>query len=221
MSSFILKIIAIITMLFDHLGYIIYEKFTFMNLIGRLSFPIFAFQISEGYTHTKNLKRYFLRLIIFAIISQIPYMLFVNIFTNTITLNILFSLTLGLFAITIYNKLENKSLGICLVILCAVAAEFLHFDYGWFGISTIFIFYIFKKEKWFMNIIFSITAFLNYFYSFISTLKIEYLFIFLFCILSLIPINLYNGKKGKNTKYLLYIFYPLHLLVLYLLNYII
>ena len=221
MSSFVLKIIAIITMLFDHLGYIIYKKFTFMNLIGRLSFPIFAFQLSEGYTHTKNLKRYFLRLLIFAIISQIPYMLFVNIFTNTITLNILFTLTLGLFSITIYNKLENKSLGICLVILCAVTAELLHFDYGWFGISTIFIFYILKKEKWFMNIIFSITAFLNYFYSFISTLKIEYLFIFLFCILSLIPINLYNGKKGKNTKYLLYIFYPLHLFVLYLLNYII
>jgi len=62
MTGFILKVIAIIAMLFDHIGYIIFRKFTFMNYIGRLAFPIFAFGISEGFKYTKNLKKYFFRL---------------------------------------------------------------------------------------------------------------------------------------------------------------
>ena len=62
MSSFVLKIIAIISMVFDHTGYILYGSFSWMNYIGRLAFPIFAFQLTEGYKHTKNLKNYLRRL---------------------------------------------------------------------------------------------------------------------------------------------------------------
>lgn len=220
MTSFVLKIIAVIAMIFDHLGYVFFDKFSFMNYIGRLAFPIFAFSITEGYIHTRNLKKYFIRLIIFALISQIPYMLFINIFTSTFTLNILFTLVLGLFAITIYDKSKNKLLGILSFIFSAVLAHFLHFDYGWFGIAIIFIFYIFKNKKLYMNLAFCVTTFINYFYSYITTFRKEYLFIILFCCLSLIPINLYNGNKGKNIKYFLYIFYPLHLVLLYLLTFI-
>lgn len=212
MSSFVLKIIAVISMLIDHSGYLIFDKFSFMNYIGRLAFPIFAFLITEGYTHTSNLKKYFFRLLIFAVISQIPFML---LFPSNFTLNILFTLALGLLAITVYNKLNNKVLGILFVAACSVLAHFLHFDYGWFGIAIIFIFYVFKNKKAYMNILFSITTFINYIYYFAKTLRIEYLLIFLFCTLSLIPINLYNGKKGKNIKYFLYLFYPLHLIVLF------
>ena len=218
MTSFVLKIIAIISMLFDHIGYVVFGRFSFMNYFGRLAFPIFAFGISEGYIHTKDLKKYFLRLLVFAIISQIPYMLFMGLLTNTFTLNILFTLILGLFVITVYEKLKNKLLGFLLVILACIIAHFGHFDYGWFGIATIFIFYIFKDKKVLMNLSFIITILLNYSYTYITTSRIEYLFIILFCILSLIPINLYNTKKGKDIKYLLYIFYPLHLLVLYFIN---
>ena len=218
MTSFILKIIALITMLFDHAGYTIFNRFSFMNYIGRLSFPLFAFMITEGFTHTKNLKIYFFRLLIFAVISQIPYMLFISNFSNVFSLNILFTLTLGLLAITIYDKFKNKLLGFLFTIICAIIAHFLHFDYGWFGIAIIFIFYMFKDKKLYMNLLFIISTFINYFYSYITTLRIEYLFIILFCTLSLIPINLYNEKKGKNTKYFLYFFYPLHLIVLYILT---
>lgn len=218
MTSFVLKIIAIIAMLFDHIGYVILGKFSFMNYIGRLSFPIFAFGVSEGYAHTKDLKKYFLRLLVFAIISQVPYMFFMGLLTNTFTLNILFTLILGLLAITVYEKLDNKYLGLLFVILCCIIAHFGHLDYGWFGIATIFIFHIFKDKKALMNLSFVIIVFINYFYTYITTLRTEYLFITLFCILSLIPINLYNGKKGKNIKYLLYLFYPLHLLILYFIN---
>lgn len=218
MTSFVFKIIALISMLCDHTGYIIFGKFSFMNYIGRLAFPIFAYSITEGYTHTSNLKKYFSRLLSFAIISQIPYMLFMNTLTNNFTLNILFTLTLGLLTITIYDKVKNTLLGFILVVLSAILAHFLRFEYGWFGIAVIFIFYIFKQHKVYMNMFFIFTTFLMYIFKFAKTYSVEYLFIILFCSLSLIPINLYNGKKGKNIKYLLYMFYPFHLLVLYLIS---
>lgn len=220
MTSFVLKLIAVISMVCDHFGYVLFNNFSFMNYIGRLAFPIFAFSITEGYIHTKNLKRYFIRLLIFALISQIPYMLFIKTFTNGFTLNILFTLALGLFAITVYDKSKNKLLGLLSVALCAILAHFLNFDYGWFGIAIIYIFYIFKSKKIYMNLLFCLATFINYFYSYIATFRKEYLFIILFCCLSLIPINLYNGEKGKNIKYFLYIFYPLHLILLYLLTFI-
>ena len=78
MTSFVLKIIAIITMFIDHLGYAVFNRFSPLNFIGRISFPIFAFQISEGYIHTKNVKKYLARLFIFSLISQIPFYLFIN-----------------------------------------------------------------------------------------------------------------------------------------------
>lgn len=218
MSSFVLKIIAIISMLFDHVGYTIFNKFSFMNYIGRFAFPIFAFQLTEGYSHTKDLKKYFFRLFLFAIISQVPYMLFLTVSGASFNFNILFTLILGLLAITIYERLNNKYLGTLLVILCCIIAQCFYFDYGWFGIAVIFIFHIFKNKKWIMNLSFAVATFINYFYTYFITARYEYLFIILFCILALIPINLYNGKKGKDTKYLLYIFYPLHLIVLYLIH---
>lgn len=90
MTSFVLKIIAMITMFCDHLGDAIYRSISPFNYIGRIAFPIFAFQISEGFLHTKNLKRYFIRLMAFALISQIPYILFISLFSNEIKLNIFF-----------------------------------------------------------------------------------------------------------------------------------
>ena len=222
MSNFILKIIAIISMLFDHAGYIIFNKFSFMNYIGRLAFPIFAFGVAKGYSHTKDLKKYFSRLIIFAFISQLPYLLFLNIIGGDFILNTLFTLILGLLAITVYEKIDNKYLGLLFVIFFGIIAHFCKFDYGWFGIVVIFIFHIFKDKKMLMNIFFILATFINYIlHLYITTLRIEYIFVFLFCSLSLIPINLYNGKKGKDIKYILYIFYPLHLVVLYLLNFFI
>lgn len=93
-------------------------------LFGRIAFPIFAFQITEGYMHTKDLKKYFKRLILFAIISQIPFMLFLSTFTSPFTLNIFFTLLFGLFAIYIYDKIPNKFLGLVIrnyfIFICRV-----------------------------------------------------------------------------------------------------
>ena len=114
MSAFVLKLIAVISMLFDHTGYLIFGKASFFNYIGRLAFPIFAFQIAEGYTHTKNLKKYILRLFVFALISQIPFQIFSKIFFDRFLINVLFTLLFGLMGIIIYDK-YNKFLGILFI----------------------------------------------------------------------------------------------------------
>jgi len=218
MTSFVLKIIAIISMFLDHLSYAIYGKFTYLNYIGRLAFPIFAFQITEGYLHTKNLKKYFLRLGIFAIISQIPYYLFISTFSTELTLNIFFTLFAGLLAILAFDKFKNKFLGFLCVALIAAVSEYLHFDYGWFGILIIFIFYIFKNNEFNMSIAFITAVFLNYIIKLIQNNFYYAYYILAICtMISIIPIILYNKKQGKSAKYFFYIFYPIHLILLYLL----
>jgi len=216
MSSFVLKIIAVITMFIDHVGYAIFGKFSFFNYIGRIAFPIFAFQISEGYSHTKDLKKYFLRLFIFAIVSQIPFMLFSKIISNDFTLNIFFTLLLGLISIYLYDKSKYKIVGIILAILIGLLSDFAHCDYGFYGVAIIFLFYVFKSDVIKSSIAFMLSTTIKYLipifkYGFYDI----YLYLLICTLLPIIFISLYNGKKGKDTKYLLYLFYPIHLLLIY------
>lgn len=219
MTSFILKIIALITMTIDHLGYVIFGKLSFMNYIGRIAFPIFAYQISEGYSHTKNLKKYFLRLGIFALISQIPYSLYRSLITTNFSFNIFFTLLLGLCAILVYDKCKSKILGVICYIFIAIFAEVMKVDYGFFGISIIFFFYVFKEKKMFFNISYILLVLTKYLYN-ILIYNFDTIYLIL-CVCTLFPllfINLYNGQQGKKIKYLLYLYYPLHLLLLFLVS---
>ena len=239
MTSFCLKIIALITMFCDHFSYAFFGHFTFLNLIGRIAFPIFAYQISEGYIHTQNIKKYFLRLGIFAIISQIPFSLFIykisnNSLDSILSLNVFFTLFLGLLSIFLYdyfiklshkrktNLAENsflsiyKILGIVIVLLIGYIAKILNTDYGFWGILVVFAFYVFKNDKLAMVISFIALCTIKYG---ISIINYGYNYIYvLLCIFTILPvaiISFYNGKQGRKIKYLLYFFYPLHLLFLY------
>lgn len=219
MSSFVLKIVACFTMFLDHIGYLIYNgKFSFFNFIGRFAFPIFAFQITEGYCHTKNLKKYFFRLLIFAIISQYPFYLFHGLISNGIALNVFFTLLLGLICIIIYDKIPYKIISIAISIGIAYIAELLNCDYGFYGVSIILCFFIFKNNKLLMNLSFIICTTAKYAY-FIYKYSNVYIYTLLciFTIFSLFFINLYNKKQGKKIKYFLYIFYPVHLIIIYFL----
>ncbi len=230
MSAFALKIIAIICMTFDHLSYLIYGGFSWMNLIGRIAFPIFAYQITEGYVHTSNLKKYFFRLLLFSLISQIPFMLFNSIYTvNIFHLNVFFTLLIGLSAIIIFeffSKIESKNklihilwqiLGFIVVCILALLAKITGCDYGYYGVFTIFCFYIFKNNKILMNSAFTMLTILFYGkWLFYPNLFIKYLLVIIFTVLPLIFINLYNNKKGKDTKHILYLFYPVHFMIIYL-----
>ena len=223
MSSFSLKIIALISMLCDHIGLAFLNSNLFLKIIGRISFPIFAFQISEGYKYTKNINKYFLRLLCFAIISQIPFMFFFSSINQPIfKLNIFFTLILGLLSITFYetikNKYSNKILSIIPVLFFVTLSQILNCDYGWFGVTIIFLFHIFKENKLMMNISILIVIIMKYLINYIQVPHIYQLYLMIGTASSLLFINLYNNKKGKNIKYLLYIFYPLHLIILALIK---
>lgn len=241
MSTFALKMIAIIIMLIDHIGAIFIPSDTVLCLvfrsIGRLAFPIFCFLIVEGFYHTKNVKKYLIRLGIFALISEIPFDLafyrewhgtdvnLSNIDSTTISnfmlhQNVFFTLFFGLLLITIMNKVEKKFQkqiilnnlinGLVTIAFCIIAAV-LKVDYGYYGILLITAFYLFRGNKVLVTLaIFLVLGYLlnDIFSGFFATLSMAF-------------IAFYNEKKGKDIKYLFYIFYPAHLLILYLISLII
>lgn len=238
MSSFVLKLIAIITMFCDHFSDAIIGHFSILNIIGRIAFPLFCFQLVIGYKHTKNIKKYLYRLLIFGILSQIPF----SIFTYTYAgiwdnLNVFFTLALGLFAIYCLDKWPNKWIGILIDILIILLAQFLKVDYGGIGICIILCIFVFYKDKSYVerksdflsifknNILFTLMFFILCLIRYISTLyssfSIEVLYLILATFFPIVFMLLYNGKKGPSMKYFFYAFYPLHLLLLTIIHYLI
>ena len=215
MSSFVLKLLGIFFMLCDHISIAFFGHTTFWNVLGRLSFPLFAFQITQGYVHTSNLKKYLLRLLIFACISQYPFYLFTKLFTNEIPLNIFFTFLLGILACLAFDKIKLVFLKLISVIAILILGELIHVDYGWIGVACIFVFYIFRNHKVIMSISIILLALLRYADKFFVPANPNYsVFFFIAFSLSLIPILLYNKKQGPKLKYLFYAFYPVHLLIL-------
>jgi len=228
MNSTQLKIFAMITMLLDHIGTVFYPQIMIFKIIGRLAFPIFCYFIAEGYIKTRNRKKYALRLLIIALISQLP---FITVFRqafgeNFLALNTIFDLFLGLIAIWLYDSLKLKH-NIIIIWRIAILAFFLRIDGDFMGIFMIYFFFKYhdnfnkmaKKQILLIGIsqIIYMLYMLAYGVPLIALLNLQ-MWEQLFSILALIPIKYYNGKKGKNIKYAFYVFYPLHLLVIYLIK---
>lgn len=239
-SGSTIKIIAIVTMLIDHIGatilgrYImmsgfmeiaassdvnainrwlmengtLYNIYQIMRMIGRVAFPIFCFLLVEGFLRTRDVKKYALRLGAFALISEIPFNLAL---TSRVTelqyQNVYFTLLIGLLTMMVFDKIEKREwvrpakLFLCgiAVVAGAVLAELLRTDYGAIGVLCILVLYIFRNRKPLQIIAGCI--------SFLWEITAP---------LAFIPIAFYNGKRGLRLKYIFYVFYPLHLLVLYL-----
>ena len=220
LSNFDLKLIAIITMTIDHIGVVFGTPFyNFLRAVGRISFPIFAFLLTEGYVHTKSFSKYFLRLLVLALISEIIYdYVFFGSFICLGANNIFFTLALGLLTLFLLYKSiclikkyfkDKVDLFIILpitylliVVIMGLIGEFLNFSYGMLGILVISFFYLFKDS--FPLVVISVS---------LSTLILgegmQY-----FSLFSLILIYFYNKKLGKKCKMFFYLYYPLHILVL-------
>ena len=206
-TLFTLKIIAIITMFLDHYYRIIGGP-EWLSVLGRLAFPIFAFSISEGYSHTKNVNKYLMRLLNFAIIIQLPNFLEFQEYP----LNIFFTLALGLFCLEILdnNKINIVVRYIVVLYLCFLA-EKTGLDYGAYGVILIILFNKLRNNKLYIFITFLSLNLVILKIGNLSEMQI-------YSIFSLVPIFLYNGKKGYGMKYFFYLFYPLHFIFLYFLN---
>lgn len=230
LSGSALKNIAVITMLIDHLAaavlwnvyihpniplsrgtvlYRIYVLYRIMRAVGRCAFPIFCFMLVEGFHYTHDRKRYVLRLLIFALISEIPF----DLALNDVPFywghqNVIFTLLLGLLMMMTLEKIGDRFnddvvLSVFLQVSSAVGwcliAYATRVDYSYRGMILILVFYLFRRSR-----IMQIAA---------GALAMAWEWPAVFS--SFILLILYNGKKGTGHKYFFYVFYPAHLFVLY------
>lgn len=220
MSSYTLKIFAAFIMLIDHIGACLFPQYLILRIIGRLAFPIFAFQIAIGYKHTKNKNKYIGRMFWFAILSQIPYMLFMDAcgYTNNyIETNVGFTFLFALLCLYIIDLTKEKKqiYYLLLIIPILIATTLLNTDYSIYGVLTVILFYLLNTKNKFalLSLLFFILTAGCIKYGNMNSVE-------MYAILALLPIALYNGKKGLNSKYFFYIFYPAHFIILTCINYI-
>ena len=231
-TSLSLHILAMGFMLCDHLWGTIVPGNDWLTCIGRIAFPIYAFLLVEGYFHTKNLKKYVSRLLIFAILSEIPFNLAMGsrVF-YPIHQNVLWSFLIALWLIHLNEKARKSGkvwkrilTGGLTVILGYILGLVTMVDFYHAGILMVLVFYFFRGRKWWCflgQIVFlwyiNTELLGGYGYEFQLWGQTHFFRRQGFAMLALIPIWLYRGKQGYHNKFIqygCYAFYPLHLLIL-------
>ena len=238
MTSFVLKCIALLTMTIDHAGAMlgamgIQKAFTIgipnmfaldvdvnlMRTIGRMAFPIYAFLIAEGCRRTRNQGKYILRLLVFALISELPFNMLVSASPLGVELfyrgaqNVFFTLALGAAACALHDRLrpQSEGLGILAALGVAMLAHYLHTDYGMYGVATIFAAYLCRNTKESAVAVTGIMGGLMY----LSWYGAPYLA--LAVLAAGVLMFFYNGKPGPRAawmKWAFYAYYPAHILVI-------
>lgn len=203
-----------IFMTFDHVADVLLLEVTWMRILGRIAMPLFAFTMAEGFAHTRNRKKYCSRMFLFAVLSEIPFDLafFGKIYWGH--QNIMFTFGLAILALICYEtiKKEKKVLSyfgaVSVVIVFGVLAIVLKVDYNYYGILLVFLFYVLRQKRPLVR---------NGVVTLVQLL-VRGVGIYVYSALSFLPLMLYNGKKGKGWKWLFYVFYPGHLLLLFLMK---
>ena len=243
MTAFHLKIIALTTMLIDHLGAVFPQHFGFeFRVVGRLAFPIYVYLVAEGFRHTSNPLKFLLRLGAFALISEpffdmairgaeLPWG--VDFFNNT---NIFYTLFFGGLAIYALQIVRSKLtpligsfaadiLSITPLIVCMWVAETtLTSDYGAYGVAFIFLMYVIKPPKLRLA---AMAVLCVYQHQSLARQLVDYLLfdgmlfaptIFYMMIpatlVAVVLVAFYNGRRGPSFKWFFYASYPVHLFIL-------
>ena len=219
-SGSTLKWIAALAMLSDHFSRFLFAPagwctsiVPFMKYFGRLAFPIYAFLLVEGFAHTSDAKKYSLRLFAFALLSELPYDLaFYHRWIYAGDQNVFFTLLLGLLMLMALERLQTHPAAlslqlqaICGILVIAAAAGLawlLQADYSYAGIAVIALLYILRSDRF--RAIFGGSLALVVIYGSVEAPAL----------ISILPVMLYNGRKGKGPKMLFYLIYPVHLLLL-------
>lgn len=227
MSGTLLKLLAILSMTIDHIAlFLLYEYPPFnetlitigqtnitmvwiMRTIGRMAFPIFCLLLVEGFKHTKNREKYGINLLVFAIISEIIWNLIQSeSWTNIYTQNVFFTLFWGFMGMVAMDKFKyNKLEGICLMLITGVMVIFTRGDYYLTGWLFIILLYIARHVKKYQIMIVGAFLWPN----------------FIAMVLTTGTTFLYNKKRGwlgnnASWKYAFYVYYPIHLTIIYLLK---
>lgn len=227
-SGSALKWFAVLIMLVDHIGACLLEVFVLnyygvsplagridnlyfwlsldsvLRGIGRAAFPIFCFLLVEGAVHTRSPRKYLLRLASFALISEIPFDLALhNQPFYWGTQNVFFTLLAGLLVIQAFQRSPGQEWrGVLALAVLGAAAELCGTDYGAIGVAVIAVMYLLRERFWAASVLSLILL--------VLLARIE-----IFSIPAFLILALYNGKRGRQPKYFFYVFYPVHLLILW------
>ena len=193
-------IIAAIIMVIDHVGCLLFPDVLWLRMIGRLSFPLFAYGIARGVAHTSNFGKYFLRILIAAVISQPIYSM---VFGAGYGGNPLFTLAWGALVLFLWQKEHTATKLLALALMCV--SVWVNISYGWYGVCTIFVFGIYKMRK---DICFIGQALLQVLYIWQVGAMIQVLSLLAF------PLAVIE-KRILFPKYFFYVFYPVHLLAIW------
>ena len=239
LTAAVLHIIAMTLMLMDHLWATLLPAKEWLTCAGRVAFPIFAFMAVEGYFHTRSFKKYILRMLLFAVLSEIPFdLMYGGTWFYPVHQNVLWTFLLSLLGVWLMEQVRKKGktwmyLLVCVLVVLAglVLGTLCMVDYYGAGVLTVFVFYFLHGRKWW--------CFLGQLAA-LYWLNVELLgglmypvqlfgMEFELCqqglaLLALIPIWLYRGRQGYHSKpfqYLCYAFYPVHMrLLVVVLNFI-
>lgn len=285
MSVFVLKIIALVSMIIDHVGYFMgihslvdWDIYSLMRSVGRIAFPVYCFLLVNGFEKTSNRQRYLARLMLFAVLSQVPFTLafsYISQGTGAVSgldfslgfsplpyflftictlvaylflvkrdisalwlviflalgsvrlqingcellgsdLNVFYTLSFGLAAMTVLDDLIYQEVPVFKALLrgaflvCAILILQPHADYAYKGLLLILLLYACRSNRLAQAAALGLWCALEYW-----TGNRMYLY---FSLMSMLLVLLYNGRKGPNVKIGFYALYPLHLLVLGLVN---
>lgn len=234
-SANALKIIAIFSMITDHVGFVFFPHELMFRYIGRIAFPIYCFLLTEGFFHTRSIYRYLARMGLFAVLSEIPFNLgLYHVLIYQSNINVFFTLFLGLLVMylsdLLYHKTDSQTVGMVFCLLGMIAAERIGSDYGAMGILVIYIFYLSYRGRNFgtARSKFLTTLCMMLFEAFLFAIEgpVE-----IYAVFSIFFILLYSGEKNGRVweklhlekfnlfiKYFFYAVYPLHLIVLWLIH---
>lgn len=220
-----LKWIAVLSMFIDHCAAVLveagwisglravsYNEYLILRGIGRLAFPIYCFLLVEGMLHTRNVKKYLLRMVVFALISELPFDLaFRRTFFTLKYQNVFFTLFFGLLALSQWRWLTQKkdfraawwrqALGMLFIAALAGLAELCHTDYSWQGVIVISMMYLLRSLP--------VPRDLGMLAVLCTSSILE-----LAAFPDVVLLRMYNGERGRQNKYFFYFFYPAHLLIL-------
>lgn len=224
-NTFSVKLIAIICMTIDHIAALFLKNthlYLICRTIGAVTFPIMAYMICEGYNNTKDLLKYKKRLLMFSLVSILPYALAFGY--ETLGLNVGFTLLFGLFALEILNKTKNSFVKWLTVFFISVIS--FNFDWGFVGVWMIVAFHYAKKNgaKIFLSLLLGVLLFVvknqalyfllrGEFLSIAYILKSNAFIRHLGFLLAGVLILFYTGQHKGGGKWLFYVYYPAHLLV--------
>ena len=219
LSSFVLRLIALVCMCVDHAGLALFPSAGAFRCVGRLAFPLYCFLLTQGFAHTRDIRAYARRLLLLACVSEVPFdLLIFGRVSSAMEQNVVFSLLLGLMALYAAKALAKRPLPCALAILALMLlAMVAQVSFGWLGIALCLAYGYAGDDKKRQALF---TVLLTLLYSFtllLSGVARAWVTVSLCAALSVLPILLYNGRPGPRGKALTFCFYaayPLHLCAL-------